>query len=147
MRKLLATFEYHDDAEKGPQRAFVEDLFQAVCFAVVDDLDLDPPEEGVRKALAELEGKPEKEGVFIRGCCDAGYPLDEDDEGETVCLWNVTEGGIRKVGVVHGERPGGLHATWIALSAWTPDPKRKAELEAMSKEDLVQRLLEIEATA
>lgn len=144
--KTLATFEYHDKSNRDRQKAFVEDLFQAVCFAIVDDLGLDAPEEGIREALAELEGRPEKEGVLIRGCCDAGYPLDEDDEGETVCLWNVTEGGIRKVGVVQGEEPGGIDGVWISLRQWEPDPKEKAKLEALSKEELVQKLLELGAT-
>jgi hypothetical protein len=35
---------------------------------------------------------------------------------------------------------------WIHVEEWTPDPAKVVELESLSKEELVQRLLEVEAT-
>jgi hypothetical protein len=149
MAKLLCSFSHHHDSDKSPWRAFVESEADALEQALQGEwgLVLREPAADVL-ARAKAAGP---DGTSARTCCQGDEDLDEEDgDAEDVVVW--WEEYPEKKGINWGvgvgsslEETDKRDSVWLHVEGWEPDPERKAELEGLSKDELVRRLLEIEA--
>lgn len=174
MPKLLATFSFHHDSERVGWRQFVESEAEALDVALdggwgvemSEDLEASKAEaaraikEADEKFAALPENPPNDDLVKAHSTLqarDRGYGGSFEDEDEedvrTFVVWRFRdEKGALNWGVGESGEGGNVNDTdkrenvWIKLEEWEPKAERKAELEALSKEELVQRLLELEAT-
>lgn len=147
MAKLLAVFSHHHDSERSPWRCFVGSEADALEQALLGEWQC-----VLREPAADVlaRSKEAGEGGVVAASYDEGYEDDEEGSDENVVVW--WEKHPEKPGVNWGVGKGdSLEQTdkrdnvWIHVEGWEPDPKRVAELQSLSKDELVQRLLEVEA--
>jgi len=143
MAKLLGAFTHHHDSAKVPWRAFVASEADALQQALQAEYQL-----VLRERPEDVLARAKEAGAYgtLAKAYDEGY----EDEGEdtTVVVWDFPEGGERNWGC-------GVESSlddtdkrenvWICVEKWRLDPKRKKKLLSLSKDELVQRLLEVEA--
>ena len=152
MAKLLGAFTHHHDSVKVPWRAFVESEADALQQALQGEYQLvlrERPEDVL--ARAKEAGKYGTRALAY----DEGYPDESEEDGTWVAVWDLFEEGGRNLGCGPTGEAAGTQCpvndtdkrenVWIHVEEWEPDPKKVAELESLSKEDLVQRLLEVAA--
>lgn len=148
MAKLLAVFTHHHDSTKVPWRCFVESEAEALEQALLAEWQC-VLREPAADVLARAKNANEN-GVEGVRTYDEGYEDGDDSEDEDVCVWYSAEkpGEPLVLGVGKGESLNDTNKrdnVWIHLEEWAPDPAKQAELLSLSKEELVQRLLEVEA--
>jgi hypothetical protein len=152
MPKLLCAFTHHHDSERGPWRAFVKDEADALVAALADEfgLELREPAEAVL-ARAKAAGERGTKAAAV----DQGYGDDDPEDDDAVVVWDFVENGERNLGCGRAyasesedfrDHTDKRENVWLHLEQWEPEPAKVAELTALSKEELVQRLLEVEAT-
>lgn len=160
----LCEFTRHDDSEKPRWSGFVESdvdaLEQALAEAWGVEANADPDvakaelAKAIEAADAAFEANPkdlEKAYAVLRAC-DIGYggfePDEEEDYREFVVWRHRSVDGALNWGVGEGSSISDTDKrdnVWMTVGEWTPDPERKAELEAMSKEELIMKVLRLEA--
>lgn len=146
MSRLLAAFTHHHDSEKRPWRAFVSCEADAVEQALQGEWGL-VPREDTAAVLARAKDAGE-DGTTARTCCQGDEDTGEDGDSDPVVVWFYHGDDGPNFGCGRGsslEDTDKRDNVWIHLEEWVPDAKRKAELESLSKDELVQRLLEVEA--
>lgn len=172
MPKLLATFSFHHDSPRSGWSQFVESEAEALDVAldggwgVEMSEDVEASRAEAARAIKEADEKfaalPEgpDNDVLAKTCStlqarDRGYggSFEDEDDVQTFVVWRHRDkDGALNWGVGESGEGGDISDTdkrenvWIKVDEWEPKAERKAELEALSKEELVQKLLEMEAT-
>lgn len=137
MKPLLATVHFPDSEGAAPVKALVESLTDAILVALTDGLGQETADQNVQAVVRPLVEGPEGVELQIEGCFDAGYAQGDDEDPEPVSVKR------RKDGKFHLEGNG--REVLLEVVSWKPSEERMAELRAMSQEDLVLRVLELEA--
>ena len=79
-------------------------------------------------------------------------PVMWDCEPYHFLLWNVEDPpGQRQIGIGESDRdwsePNKYECRWVSVREWQPDPVERERLLALSKEEVVDRLLRLQATS
>ena len=141
--KKLATFSFHHDSEKSSYKMFVSSDAEAFKEALMNEWGL-MARKPIEKLL-EQAPKKKQNGLKFRVCTDTDDPLEEDCDA---VVWDCVDDGKRNFGVGIGSS---INTTdkrdnvWIEVVDWVPNQERQSELESLSKEELIQQLLELEA--
>ncbi len=136
MKPFIAKVEFSDSSDRQPIRALVESMTDAILFCLADALGTDTAEGNVTPIARLLFETPEETKHEIQGCFDQGYEPDEEEDYGAVEIRRLKDGKIYL--------DGSNGKAWMTVERWVPDAKRKAEIEAMSKEEMVARILELE---
>lgn len=133
----MATVEFQANTGKPPVKALVDSMTEAILFGLADGLGMDASEGSVSAVVRPLFERPEEEELVIDGCFDQGYDPQDDEDYEQVLVKR------RKDGKVHLDGNGA--EVLLKVEAWRPDPDKVKVVREMSHEELVQRVLELEA--
>lgn len=145
MAKLLAVYTHHDDSAKSPWKALVESEADALEAAIADDFGM-----VLREPAADVLARAKEAGRYgtLAKAVDQGYEDDDAEDDGTVVVWFFEEEGKTNWGCGLGSSVKDTNKRencWISAKEWVPEAARAAELQSLSKDDLVQRLLEVEA--
>lgn len=137
MKSLLVTMHFPRSEEVPPTKALVEGLTDAILMALEDGLGQETAEQNVQPIPRMLYESPEETDLEIPGCFDAGYEVLEHEEPEPVIIRR------RKDGKLHLEGNG--REVLLEVVNWKPDEGRREEVLRMSRDEMVMRILELEA--
>lgn len=139
MKNLLAKVKILSGDDVGSGSFLADSLTEVLETCLSDSFGLETPDTVMQKVVRQLVESPAGTVIPIEECFDRGYDAMDGEEYTPMEARNA--GGHYEI--VHGETDEVLE---IRVERWVPDVKRKAELEALSKEELVLKLLEMEAT-
>lgn len=149
----IATLSRHHRSDVPPVRVPVRDDEEALSEAV-ELLTTEPLPRAQAEKIMGLLRAFEARGLGSQVDPGVAFEVEVSDvDSEApypVVAWYYTEGLPRKLnfGVGHGETVAETdrdESLWISIEEYVPDPAREAELSALTREELVERLLLLEA--